>query len=99
MEEALMHTNKRFISLLAGTTLCAALSASPASQAATLVSGPSPFAGCTVGSGTGINYLNSEVEPYLAINPANPTNFIGVWQQDRWSNGGALGLVAGSSFD
>ncbi|UIF91870.1 exo-alpha-sialidase [Cupriavidus necator] len=75
------------------------MTVSPPTQAATLVSGPSPFAGCTVGGGTGINYLNAEVEPYLAINPANPTNFIGVWQQDRWSDGGARGLVAGSSFD
>lgn len=94
-----MHINKRFMSLLTGTTLCAALAATPPSQAATLVSGPSPFAGCTVGNGTGTNYLNSEVEPYLAINPANPTNFIGVWQQDRWSDGGARGLVASASFD
>lgn len=94
-----MHRNKKFISLLAGTTLCAVLAANPTSQAATLVSGPSPFAGCTVGNGTGTNYLNSEVEPYLAINPASPTNFIGVWQQDRWSNGGARGLVASASFD
>ena len=94
-----MHCNHKLIPLLAGTALCAALTVSPPSQAATLVSGPSPFAGCTVGGGTGINYLNAEVEPYLAINPANPTNFIGVWQQDRWSDGGARGLVAGSSFD
>jgi Neuraminidase (sialidase) len=43
--------------------------------------------------------VNAEVEPWLAVNPANPSNFIGVWQQDRWSNGGAHGLVAGYSFD
>src|SRR5206468_12907023 len=40
-----------------------------------------------------------EVEPWLAVNPTNPSNLIGVWQQDRWSNGGAHGLVAGFSFD
>ncbi|MGS0625972.1 exo-alpha-sialidase, partial [Ralstonia sp. VS2407] len=27
------------------------------------------------------------------------SNVIGAWQQDRWSNGGAHGLVAGYSFD
>jgi hypothetical protein len=43
--------------------------------------------------------VNAEVEPWLAVNPANPSNFVGVWQQDRWSNGGAHGLVAGYSFD
>jgi hypothetical protein len=26
-------------------------------------------------------------------------NIVGVWQQDRWNNGGAHGLVAGFSFD
>ncbi|MBF5013572.1 sialidase family protein [Burkholderia pseudomultivorans] len=62
------------------------------------VSGPSPFAACTIG-GPGTNYVNAEVEPWLAVNPANPNNMIGVWQQDRWSNGGAHGLVAGYSFD
>ncbi len=60
------------------------------------VSGPSPFATCTIG-GPGTNFPNAEVEPYVAVNPANSKNIIGVWQQDRWSNGGAHGLVAGFS--
>ncbi|KAB1584952.1 exo-alpha-sialidase [Burkholderia cepacia] len=63
-----------------------------------VVSGPSPFAACTIG-GPGTNYVNAEVEPWLSVNPANPMNMIGVWQQDRWSNGGAHGLVAGYTFD
>ncbi|KVN41231.1 hypothetical protein WJ63_22460 [Burkholderia pyrrocinia] len=62
------------------------------------VSGPSPFAACTIG-GPGTVYVNAEVEPWLAVNPANQQNMIGVWQQDRWSNGGAHGLVAGYTFD
>jgi hypothetical protein len=61
----------------------------------TLVSGPSPYTGCSTAGQPGTNYLNAEVEPYVAVNPANSTNIIGVWQQDRWSNGGAQGLVAG----
>ncbi|MDP2874753.1 MAG: sialidase family protein, partial [Holophaga sp.] len=44
-------------------------------------------------------YVQSEVEPHLAINPTNPSNLIGVWQQDRWSDGAARGLVAATSFD
>jgi hypothetical protein len=37
------------------------------------------------------------------VNPATVgtahVNVVGAWQQDRWSNGGAQGLVAASSFD
>src|SRR5919197_476274 len=61
-------------------------------------SGLSPFATCTVG-GPGTNFVNSEVEPFVAVNPTNPKNIVGVFQQDRWSNGGAHGLVAGVSHD
>jgi len=46
-----------------------------------------------------VSYENAEVEPYVAVNPGNPSNLIGVWQQDRWSDGGAHGLVAGYSMD
>ncbi len=64
-----------------------------------LASGPSPYASCTADAGTGTNYVNAEVEPQVAVNPANQANIIATWQQDRWSNGGAHGLVAGYSFD
>jgi Neuraminidase (sialidase) len=68
------------------------------------VSGASPFAGCNIGSIgddglPGTNYASAEVEPRVAVNPANPSNMIGVWQQDRWSNGGAHGLVAAYTTD
>src|SRR5436853_1534847 len=62
------------------------------------VSGLSPFASCTIG-GPGTNYVNSEVEPFVAVNPTNPSNIVGVFQQDRWSNGGAHGLVTSTSHD
>lgn len=63
-----------------------------------LVSGPSPFAGCTVGALVGsVLYQNAEVEPWVDVNPTNPNNLIAVWQQDRWSDGGAHGLVTGVS--
>ena len=65
------------------------------------VSGPSPFAtpGCNGAPQTGTSYPNAEVEPWVAVNPTNPFNIIGVWQQDRWSGGGANGLATGVSFD
>ncbi len=42
---------------------------------------------------------NAEVEPAIAADPSDPKHLIGVWQQDRWSNGGANGLVAATTFD
>ena len=65
-----------------------------------LVSSASTFvAGCAGVSNSGTLYANAEVEPHLAVNPVNPNNLIGSWQQDRWSNGGAQGTAVGFSFD
>jgi len=65
-----------------------------------MVSGPSPFAaGCDGAAVDGTLYVNAEVEPYVAVNPQNTNNVVGVWQQDRWSTGGARGLLSGASFD
>src|SRR5207244_12250830 len=86
------------------TTSAAALAALAFAGLALAASGPvdvsglSPFAGCTVG-GPGTNFVNSEVEPFVAVNPVNPSNIVGVFQQDRWSNGGAHGLVTSTSHD
>jgi hypothetical protein len=63
-------------------------------------SGPSPFAAdCNGVAQEGTLFPNSEVEPYVAVNPRFPLNLIGVWQQDRWSNGGAQGLGTAYSFN
>src|SRR2546430_13674985 len=35
----------------------------------------------------------------VALNPRNANNVVGVWQQDRWSTGGARGLLTGMSLD
>jgi len=66
-----------------------------------LVSGPSPFAACPLGSAgpDSVAYTNSEVEPQVAVNPTNSANVIGSFQQDRWNDGGARGLLAARSFD
>src|SRR5262245_41273547 len=73
------------------------------------VSGPSPFPTGTADDGAGKTardpsgqrtvFLNSEVEPWVDVNPTNPNNIVAFWQQDRWSDGGSRGLVAGVSFD
>ena len=63
-------------------------------------SAATPFTdGCDLSPPTGALYANAEVEPYIAVNPTNPANLIGVWQQDRWSDGGARGLLTGMSSD
>lgn len=73
----------------------------------TQISGDSPFAddcglvpkGADPIFGEGRLFLDSEVEPYVDISPVAANNLIAVWQQDRWSNGGARGNVAGVSMD
>jgi hypothetical protein len=70
-----------------------------AASALAVVSGPSPYASCSNANQPGTNYVNAEVEPQVAVNPASSLDVVGVWQQDRWSNGGAHGLVAGFSLD
>ncbi|MFO1352499.1 MAG: sialidase family protein [Gammaproteobacteria bacterium] len=47
----------------------------------------------------GVNYVNTEIEPWVEVNPTNHDNIVAFWQQDRWSNGGSRGLVAGVSGD
>ena len=60
----------------------------------------SPFAaGCDRVARDGTNYANSEVEVRIAVDPRNPSHAVGVWQQDRWSSGGAHGLVAATTTD
>jgi hypothetical protein len=43
--------------------------------------------------------LDSEVEPWIAVNPTNPDNLVATWQQDRWTNAGARGHGVAVSFD
>jgi hypothetical protein len=71
----------------------------------TQISGPSPFGNCTAddvpgqeGDGS-VVFQESEVEPYVHVNPTDPDNMVAVWQQDRWSDGGSRGNVAAVSDD
>lgn len=64
------------------------------------VSQGDPYASCTFGTDrTGVNYPSAEVEPSVSVDPGNPGRVIGVFQQDRWSDGGAKGLTAVWSGD
>jgi hypothetical protein len=89
----------------AGVLLLAAsqASAGPAAIGApVVVSGASPFASCTadnVAGQSGRNFLNSEVEPWIATSTADrdgdgATDVIAGYQQDRWSNGASRGVYA-----
>jgi hypothetical protein len=51
-----------------------------------------PCNGVAGSAQTGRNFPGTEVEPWIAVNPANTANLIGGWQQDRWSNGGSNAL-------
>ncbi len=63
------------------------------------VSGLSPFAAnCAPANGDTL-YVNSEVEPDLAVSPVDPGLIIGVWQQDRFSGSGARGILTARSTD
>jgi hypothetical protein len=59
---------------------------------------PWPDTSETIGQ-TGTVSLDSEVEPTIAVDPNNSLHLVGVWQQDRWSDGGSRGIVAGVSLD
>jgi hypothetical protein len=95
--------------LLAGLVVAAVVAGVAAATSPVVVSGdPSPFAtqACSAidkaqtDQVQGIyTYLNSEVEPQLAVDPANGSHLVGAWQQDRWNDGGANGLVSAYSTD
>ena len=75
-----------------------AAAASPAPPAR--VSGASPFAACTVDEFPGDAYtLDTEAEPTLAIDPADPRRRVVGWQQDRWAYGSARGMVTAVTAD
>jgi hypothetical protein len=81
------------------------VAAVPASAAPPVVaSGSSPFLLCTADNAAvqqqfSTLYPNAEPEMRSDINPTNPLNLVGMYQQDRWNNGGARGLVASWTKD
>jgi hypothetical protein len=100
-----MSVARNVLLALAATVGACAVAAGASAGAFTvaplnMASGPSPFAACTVGATpTSVLYPNAEEEPWVDVNPTNPNNLIAVWQQDRWSDGGAHGLVTAVTHD
>lgn len=94
---------RRVVTLLTVMVVIAASASSVSAAGLVVVSGPSPYSSCVNPNEPGTVFVNAEVEPQVAVNPATVgtgnVNVIGTWQQDRWNNGGAHGLVAGFSFD
>src|ERR671930_1217629 len=91
---------------IAALVLASTASAGPYTLTSTATaSGPSPFSGCAADSraaqeaGGSILYPNSEPEMRADVNPTNSANIVGAYQQDRWSDGGARGLVASWTKD
>ena len=84
-------------SLVAGSALVAEAAPLPGYQVGSIIRvspNLSPFRVCTAdhpGQQFGLLYPNSEIEPWVEVNPARPNNLIAGWQQDRWSNGGSRG--------
>ena len=65
-----------------------------------LASAASPVAaGCTGGRSSGTVFVDAEAEPWVAASPLDATHLVGVWQQDRASDGGARALVSAVSTD
>jgi hypothetical protein len=86
--------------LLVALLLVLAGSSSASAQPLERISRASPFAaGCGGPAAGGILFTNAEVEPWVSVNPRHDDNLVAVWQQDRWSNGGAQGNLTGVSFD
>jgi hypothetical protein len=89
------------------------LAAASATAGPYVVTGPTqvpdhPFAaGCggpgegfhTASEPTPVNYPDTEPEPWIEVNPQDPADIAAFFQQDRWSDGGAHGLVAAVSDD
>ena len=82
---------------LPGLALASTYTVSATAQANLTVSPLTGAACAPVGPGT--LYPNTEVEPWLVVNPANARNVVGTWQQDRYSGGAARASSAGVSMD
>jgi hypothetical protein len=79
--------------LLSGLVTTAAAAGTPGGVHR--VSQGDPFASCTLGGDSrGVNYPGAEVEPDVSVDPHAPGRVIGVFQQDRWSDGASRGISA-----
>ena len=92
--------------VLAAAAALTLLATGQSAEAAGAVPGPTrvshgdPYAACTAGA-TPDSVLNpgAEVEPSVAVDPRHPGRIAGVWQQDRWNDGGSHGIAGTVSSD
>lgn len=101
-----MTTNPRLVVASAVVVLAVACSAppEPADRSFVAVSRMegSPLSECTGDerrAQAGTLYEGTEVEGHLASDPSDGDHIVAAWQQDRWNNGAARGVVAGVSRD
>ena len=78
-------------------------SAGPLSATAPVqVTGATPFdpeCGLDPVDESSVLFVDSEVEPWIDVSPADPDIMAGIWQQDRWNDGGSRGNVTALSAD
>jgi hypothetical protein len=98
--------DRRFLPLVLAVAslglFAAGASASPLTVTGPFLAPDNPFpAGCggPGESGGAFLYPDSEVEPWLEVNPADPNDMVALTQQDRWSDGGAHGLATVVTHD
>lgn len=97
--------------LVGGSVIALACTLGAGAQAISLggevqATGPDPFTNCTrdnvksqEAAYDGVNYPNTPIEPWVAVDPTNGKRLLIGHQQDRWSNGGSRGLVGNLSTD
>ena len=108
------RTTRLFLRRLASGSLVASVCAigfASTVQATTLgplvqVTGADPFASCTKDNVNqqekafgSVLYPNTNIEPWVAVDPTNPSRLLVGHHQDRWNDGGARGLVGVASSD
>ena len=54
---------------------------------------------CDAAATEGTLYPGTVVEASVAVSPANSSNLIATWQQNRWSSGGSQAIGIAASFD
>jgi hypothetical protein len=100
-----------FQGLAGGGVIALMCAIGPGAQAQVLgplvqVAAGDPFSGCTADEVNAqeaafgsILYPATSIEPWVAVDPTNTSRLLAGHQQDRWSNGGARGLVGVVSND
>jgi hypothetical protein len=94
------RTLLRLLAILGTGLIALAGGAGVASASQSVVSPGDPLSSCDYGtSGSQTVAADSEVEPRVTVDLTNSSDAISVFQQDRWSGGGAKGVLASTSND